>query len=162
MKIALTIGFFDGVHLGHQALLKRLRQHPHATILTFSNHPQSVFRPPAPPLILPLEEKVTLLKLFADEVIVLPFTPEFAETTYNDLLSQFDLSHLILGSGSLFGKNREGNEANVRAYAQKKGFIVEYIPKVLFHNEPVSSSRIRRAMAAGDTPLAHQLLGKPI
>lgn len=162
MKTALTIGFFDGVHLGHQVLLKRLRQHPHATILTFSNHPQSVFKPPAPPLILPLEEKVALLKTFADEVIVLPFTLEFAATTYDQLLSQFNFSHLILGSGSVFGKNREGNEANIRAYAQKQSFIVEYIPKVLLYNEPVSSSRIRRAMAAGDTPLINQLLGRII
>lgn len=162
MKTALTIGFFDGVHLGHQALLKRLRQHPHATILTFSNHPQSVFKPPAPPQILTLQEKMALLKTFADEIILLPFTPELAATPYDQLLSQFELSHLILGAGSSFGKNREGNESNVRAYAQKQGFIVEYIPKVYFNNEPVSSSRIRLALAANDTSLVHQLLGKTL
>lgn len=160
MRTALTIGFFDGVHLGHQALLQRLRSHPHATILTFSNHPQTVFNPPAPELLLPLSEKIALLNRYADEVIVLPFTLAFAATPFDKLLSQFDLSHLILGTGSAFGKNREGDEIHVRQYAKSRNIIVEYIPKLLFKDEPVSSSRIRRALAAGDLNLAHQLLGK--
>jgi riboflavin kinase/FMN adenylyltransferase len=160
MKTALTIGFFDGVHLGHQALLRLLRAQPHATILTFSNHPQSLFNPPAPELLIPLSEKVALLKHYADEVIVLPFTLEFAATPFDKLLSQFDLSHLILGTGSAFGKNREGHETNVRHYAKSRNIPVEYIPKLLLHGEPISSSRIRRALAAGDLNLAHQLLGK--
>lgn len=160
MRTALTIGFFDGVHLGHQALLRTLRQCPHATILTFSNHPQSVFNPPAPKLLTPHSEKIKLLKQYADIVIVLPFTLEFAATPFDKLLSQYDLSHLILGTGSAFGKNREGNEANVRQYAKNHAIIVEYIPKVLFNGEPVSSSRIRQAIAAGDLTLANQLLGR--
>lgn len=161
MKTALTIGFFDGVHLGHQAILRRLRQCPHATILTFSNHPQSLFHPPPPPLILPFEEKITRLKLYADEVLAIPFTFEFAATPYDELLSRFELSHLIFGIGSAFGKNREGDETQVRKYAQKKGIVVEYIPKVLFEGEPISSSRIRRALQSGQIHLAQQLLGTP-
>lgn len=159
MKTALTIGFFDGVHLGHQTLLKRLRTHPHATILTFSNHPKDLFNPPAPPLLLPLSEKIALLKTYADEVIVLPFNHELANTPFDTLLSQFDLSHLILGTGSVFGKNREGDEAAVRQYA-KGQFTVEYISKTLFEGEPISSSRIRKALASGNTNLAKQLLGR--
>jgi riboflavin kinase/FMN adenylyltransferase len=159
MKTALTIGFFDGVHLGHQALLRALRAHPHSTILTFSNHPQSVFNPPAPELLLPLSEKIELLKAYGT-VDIRPFTLEFAATPFDQLLDQFNLSHFILGKGSVFGKNREGNETNVKAYAATRGIIVEYIPKVLFNNEPVSSSRIRRAMAAGNHSLATQLLGR--
>ena len=162
MKTALTIGFFDGVHLGHQALLRRLRALPHATILTFSNHPQTVIKPPAPETLIPLDEKIALLKEYAAEVIVLAFTPEFAETSYEALLSEFDLSHIVLGAGSVFGKNQQGNEANVRKYGESKGIIVEYIPKVLFDNEPISSSRIRQAMAAGDLTLAQKLLGKKL
>lgn len=160
MKTALTIGFFDGVHLGHQTLLKRLRSLPHATILTFSNHPGGLFNPPAPDLLIPLEEKIELLKQYADEVLVVPFTLELASTPYDELLSQFDLSHLILGTGSAFGKNREGNETNIRKYAEMRGIAVEYIPKALFNNEPISSSRIRKALAAGERTLAYQLLGK--
>ncbi len=162
MKTALTIGFFDGVHLGHQELLRRLRQLPHATILTFSNHPQSVIRPPAPSLLIPLEERISLLKEYAAEVIVLAFTPEFAETPYETLLSKFDLSHIILGEGSVFGRDRQGNEANVRKYGEARGIVVEYIPKVLFEDGPISSSRIRQALAAGDLSLAQKLLGKKL
>lgn len=160
-KTALTIGFFDGVHLGHQVLLKYLRQHPHTTILTFSNHPQDVIKPPSPPLLIPLEEKLALLKPYADELLVFPFTPEFAATPFDALLAQFDLSHLILGTGSLFGANRQGTEANVRRYAEKHHFIVEYLPKVLFQGEPISSSRIRSALTSGDLNLVKQLLGRP-
>lgn len=161
MKTALTIGFFDGVHLGHQAILRRLRACPHATILTFSNHPQSLFGSSAASLILPFEEKISRLKLFADEVIAIPFTLEFAATSFDELLSRFELSHIILGVGSAFGKNREGNETQVRKYAEGKGIVVEYIPKILFEGEPVSSSRIRRAIQSGQLTLAQQLLGTP-
>lgn len=159
MKTALTIGFFDGVHIGHQALLKQLRTHPHTTILTFSNHPLDLIKPPAPPLLIPYEERIRRLRAYADELIVVPFTASFAETTYEELLAQFSLSHLLLGKGSVFGKNREGNETNVRRYAAKYGFAVTYLPKLLFQGEPVSSSRIRQALQAGNTSLAQQLLG---
>lgn len=162
MKTALTIGFFDGVHLGHQFLLKKLREKSHATILTFSNHPQAVINPPAPELLMPFEEKLKLLREFADEVIVLPFTEEFAEIRFDQLLDRFELSHIILGEESFFGKNREGNKENVQEYGLKKGIEIEYIQKTLFEGEPVSSSRIRRALASGNLTLAQQLLGKRI
>ena len=160
MKTALTIGFFDGVHLGHRELLKRLRMQPHATILTFSNHPRDVLRPPAPQLLLPHHEKMALLKQYADLVVVLPFTRELAETPFDALLSRFDLSHIVLGAESAFGKGREGNEARVRDYAKARGITVEYIPKLLLEGEPVSSSRIRKAKEEGNLILANQLLGK--
>ena len=160
MKTALTIGFFDGVHLGHRIILEKLRTYPHATILTFSNHPRSILNPPAPKLLLPFEEKITLLQQYADNVIALPFTLEYAKTPFDELLAQYDLSHIILGSGSAFGKNREGNEANVRAFAAKKEIHVEYIPKLYIDGKPVSSSRIRTAIADGNLNLANQLLGK--
>ena len=156
----MTIGFFDGVHLGHLALLKRLKELSPSLILTFSNHPQSLFHPPGPPVLLPLEKKLLLLSHFADEVMVVAFTQEFANTPFDQLLDRFELSHLILGKGAVFGSNREGNEENVKHYAQKKGIIVEYIPKVLWNHEPISSSRIRKAMQEGDFTVVDQLLGR--
>lgn len=162
MKTALTIGFFDGVHLGHQYLLKKLRAHPHATILTFSTHPKELFNPPAPPQLLPLNEKLSILRNYADQLLVLPFNQDLANLTYNELLSQFDLSHLILGEGAVFGHNREGNETRLRAYAKEHGFTVEYLPKILFEGEPISSSRIRKAIASGQADLAAQLLGNQV
>jgi riboflavin kinase/FMN adenylyltransferase len=160
MKTALTIGFFDGVHLGHRALLEALRKQPHVTILTFSNHPKEIFHPPAPPLLIPFTEKIALLQKYADHLMVLPFTKEFAQTSFEQLLSQFNLSHLLLGEGAVFGKNREGNEINVRLFAKREGFTVEYLPKRLFEGNPISSSRIREALERGDQQLANQLLGK--
>lgn len=159
MKTALTIGFFDGVHLGHRALLKKLREKPHATILTFSNHPRSVLRPPAPELLISYELKMERLKPFADQIIVVPFTEEFAAISYRELLDQFDLSHIVLGEGSVFGKNREGDELQVRKYGSEKGIVVEYVPKINLNGEPVSSSRIRNALASQQLDLAQQLLG---
>ncbi|MGB7978449.1 MAG: FAD synthetase family protein [Chlamydiales bacterium] len=160
MKTALTIGFFDGVHLGHQKILQRLSELPHSTILTFSNHPRAILHPPAPDLLIPLDEKLALLESYADEVIVFPFTPALASTPYDELLSRFDLTHLIFGAGALFGKHQGGNEAAVRKYGEERKILVEYIPKLLFQNEPISSSRIRQALAAGNLTLAQQLLGR--
>lgn len=160
MKTALTIGFFDGVHIGHQALLRRLRKESHATILTFSNHPEGVIRPPAPELLIPNERKIELLNEFADSVLIYPFTKEFASTPFDALLDQFDLSHLILGSDSVFGKNRDGTQENVRKYAEKRGIVVEYFPKILFDGKPISSTRIRKAIQDNNIELAQQLLGR--
>lgn len=160
MKTALTIGFFDGVHVGHQALLKRLRECPHATILTFTNHPASAFGKQPPPLLIPFEEKISLLKPYADELLILTFTREFAQTSYEDLLAQFDLSYLILGTGAAFGKNREGTEEKLRS--KPRSFQIEYIPKVIIDGEPVSSSRIRQAIAEKKHQLITQLLGRHV
>ncbi|MBU6382859.1 MAG: FAD synthetase family protein [Verrucomicrobia bacterium] len=160
MKTALTIGFFDGVHLGHQALLRRLRELPHATILTFSNHPQGLIRPPAPELLISYEERLKQLREYADQVLVVPFTAEFAQMRFDELLDHFDLSHIILGEGSVFGKDRGGTMEAVRLYGLERKIAVEYIPKVLFEGAPISSSRIRKALGEGNTILAEQLLGK--
>jgi riboflavin kinase/FMN adenylyltransferase len=160
MKTALTIGFFDGVHIGHQAILKKLRSHTFSTVLTFMNHPQEVLHPPAPELLISFAEKIKILQKYADDVVAVPFTLEYAATPFDELLSQFDLSHIILGEGAVFGKDRQGNEENVRNYGASRDIIVEYVPKLLFQDEPVSSSRIRKAIAAGNLVLAYQLLGK--
>lgn len=162
MKTALTIGFFDGVHLGHQALLHKLREQPHTTILTFSNHPHTAIKPPAPKQLIPLDKKLKLLKPFADELLVLDFTEDFASTPFDQLLNQFDLSSILLGKGSVFGKDRGGNEENVRKYALEKGIEVEYFSKILFDEEIVSSSRVRKAMEARNLILAKQLLGRKL
>ncbi len=160
MKTAITIGFFDGVHLGHQALLNVLRKYPHTTIFTFSNHPLSLFAPPGPDLLLPLEEKLALLKTFADELIVVPFTKAFAATPFDQFLDQFDLAHLVLGQGAAFGKDREGTENHVRQYALSRNMTVEYIPKLQIDGRFVSTTAIRQAKASGNHSLVTQLLGR--
>jgi len=160
MKTALTIGFFDGVHLGHQALLQTLKEHPHSTILTFENHPKEFFSPPGPKLLLSTNKRLGILKEYADQVIVFPFNEEFASMSYSELLSQFDISTLILGKGATFGKNREGNEVNIKKYAEESGFRVQYIPKLIKNEKTISSSLIRDLLTNKNIHLAHQLLGR--
>jgi riboflavin kinase/FMN adenylyltransferase len=164
-QTALTIGFFDGVHRGHQELLKTLKQQgKHATALTFISPPSTVIRPNLPhsPLLTPWPMKLALLQQSGiDAVILLPFTLEFAATPFDQLLSQFSLSALVLGTGSAFGKNREGNEANIKRFAENRPFSIRYLPKETFEGKAISSSAIRQAIVSGDLQLAAQLLGRP-
>ena len=114
----LTLGNFDGVHLGHQALLKHLRaqlpSNGKLVVLTFFNHPSHIFSPQSPiPLICPPLQKVKHLKDYgADIVVVLPFTSEFAKTSFEEFIKllkqRLHFSFLALGAGATFGKNKRG------------------------------------------------------
>ena len=162
---ALTIGNFDGVHLGHQALLKRLKERAsYTTVLTFTNHPLEILKPEAaPPLLTPLPPKLSLLEeLGIDAVIALSFTQELASLPYDLFLQPFPLTHLILGTGEAFGKNREGTPENVLRLAAQRGFIAEYIDKILMDGEPISSRHIRALIQAGDLKTASLLLGRQL
>jgi len=163
-QTALTIGFFDGMHIGHRALLRTLKESgSHCTVLTFVNHPLKILKPdaPRPGLLTPWPLKLALMEQCGiDAAILLPFTLEFASTPYDKLLDSFDLSHLILGQGSAFGKNREGNEKNMVNFAEKKKFSVQYISKSSLGGETISSSTIRSAITSGDLVLAARLLGR--
>jgi riboflavin kinase/FMN adenylyltransferase len=167
----LTIGSFDGVHLGHQALLKHLRaQLPVRSpliVLTFSNHPSSLFSPHSPtPLICSPLQKVKYLKEYGvDIVLFLPFTHEFANTPFDIFLKflkqRLNFSCLTLGQGATLGRNKEGNEANVKTFAEKLHVQVDYLQKYLINGLPVSSGRIRHLITQGKLPEAKECLGRP-
>lgn len=161
----LSIGTFDGVHLGHQAIFRRMKElSSHTTLLTFLNHPREVLQPhlPPPKLLTPLTVKLSLIeKMGIDCVILLPFTKELADTEYDELLDSFSLSHLVFGKGALFGKERKGSEENVKNYAKEKGIYVEYLEKKQDETGPISSSRIRKLIEGNEIEQASSLLGRP-
>lgn len=164
----LTIGTFDGVHLGHQALIHHLKKKSKKVVaFTFSNHPTQVFNPsnPTPAICPPLQKVKHLFDSGADIVILVPFSAEFAQTQFDKFLinlkTKLNFSHLALGSGAVLGKNREGNEANVRALASKLNFAVDYLPKTILKGEPISSGRTRNAISQGHFHEAQEYLGRP-
>lgn len=164
--IALTIGFFDGVHLGHQHLFQQLKKYGTAAVLTFSNHPAEVLRPEStPPLIDTLEQKIRRLETNGiDLTLLLPFTQELSSLSYDTFLKQIHahlpFTHLILGEGSTLGHQAQGTEENIKAL--ELNFEAIYLPKFLFENEIVSSKRIRQLINSGNFEQAFRLLGRKI
>jgi riboflavin kinase / FMN adenylyltransferase len=165
--IALTIGSYDGVHLGHQHLFQELKKHGTAVVLTFSNHPAEVLRPhAAPPLIDTLDQKIRRLEENGiDIAIVLPFTPELSALSYDAFLKKIrqhlPFTHLIRGEGSVFGHQAQGTEANIRKLAQELHFEAIYLPIFSCDGEPVSSKKIRELIESGNFEQAFRLLGRP-
>lgn len=166
----LTIGSFDGVHLGHQSLLKHLRSKlPSNGILavfTFINHPSHVFNPNHPTsLICPPLQKVKHLSDYGTDIVFLiPFTAEFANTSFEGFLRKLkkhlNFSYLTLGTGAAFGRNREGDETNVRKLALELGFEVDYLPKTMIKGLPVSSGRVRTLISQGSFQDVQECLGR--
>jgi riboflavin kinase/FMN adenylyltransferase len=166
----LTIGNFDGVHLGHQMLLNDLRKKlPKGIVVafTFSNHPSHYFTPENPvPLICSPQHRAKLLEAYgADLVILTPFTSEFSQMPYDHFLGllkqKLNFTYLSLGTGATFGKNREGNEKNVKDLAEKLKFKVEYLPKLTLHGVPLSSGYIRTLISKGALQEVQECLGRP-
>ena len=167
--IAVTIGSYDGIHLGHQAIFKRLTEIGTTTaVVTFSNHPSEILSPHSPtPLLYAPEKKLMLIKAFdIDYTILLPFTKDTASHTYDTFLLKlrnflpFDI--LVLGESAVLGKDRTGTPPAIRTLAEKEGFQVEYIPHIEIDDAPVTSSRIRTTIASGDTQMDIRLLGHPL
>jgi riboflavin kinase/FMN adenylyltransferase len=169
----LTVGTFDGVHRGHLDVLARLvdraRQLGRPSLLvTFEPHPLDVLNPAAAPLLLTTrEEKLSLLgETGLDYVAILPFTTELAAQSAEEfvdrvLRDRFRLAQLLIGHDHGFGRGREGDVETLRALGAARGFAVEVVPPVVTDTgEPVSSSRIRRAIAAGDLTAAGASLGR--
>jgi len=164
--IALTIGSFDGVHLGHQYLFQQLKKYGTAAVLTFSNHPAEVLRPDsAPPLIDTLDQKIHRLEIHGiDLALMIPFTQELSSLSYDIFLKQLHkqlpFTHLIFGEGSALGHQAKGTETNIKALAKELNFEAIYLPKFLFEGEIVSSKRIRELINSGNFEQAFRLLGR--
>ena len=170
----VTSGTFDGVHIGHQKILGRLRELAQETggetvVVTFWPHPRMVLRPDEPPiqLLTTFEEKLALLrKVGIDHLVQIPFTKEFSQLSSDDfirqvLVNKIETNYLVIGYDHHFGRNREGSFEYLKAHATEYGFVVEEISRQDIDRVGVSSTKIRRALGEGDVQTAHEYLGRP-
>lgn len=169
----VTSGTFDGVHLGHQKILARLREVAaknagETVVITYWPHPRLVLRPddPAIKLLNTFEEKTELLKEQGMQHLVrIPFTKEFSQRSSNDfirniLVEKIGTRKLVIGYDHRFGKNREGSFEELRRNGPAYGFEVEEIPRQDIDHVAISSSKIRKALSEGDVTAARNLLGR--
>lgn len=170
--IALTIGNFDGVHLGHQAMLSRLKDAAHrlgfpACVMTFEPHPREFFAPDqAPTRLTSLREKLQLLaQSEVDCVHVCRFNYDFARISAEEFITrilnqELSVRWLLVGDDFRFGARRAGDFAMLQIAAAENGFAVEVMPSVIIEDQRVSSTAIRQALASGDLNSARKLLGR--
>lgn len=168
----LTVGAFDGVHRGHQALIGELVQHAHATgraavVITFYPHPSVFLRGRRPSFYLstPEEKAEHLRALGVDAVVTHTFDAAFAAITADDYVAQLvrhaGLSELWCGEDFALGHNRVGNVAYLRAAGERLGFAVRVRTPVLEDGEIISSTRIRQCLRDGAVEQAARALGRP-
>ncbi len=168
----LTIGVFDGVHLGHKYLISQLtenarRQNLLSGVVTFCQHPQEVLSPPTKlPFLTDLAKRTSLLQNEGvDAIIPLSFTPELAQLSASQFLSLLKkylrMRGLIIGPDFVLGRNREGNIDTLCSLGQDMNFSVTVIPPVMINGEVVSSTAIRNALADGDMKRVIKLTGRP-
>jgi riboflavin kinase/FMN adenylyltransferase len=168
----LTIGVFDGVHLGHKHLLDKLierasRLNLLSGVVTFAPHPQNFLFPETElPFLTSLEQRKVLLKdAGAEAVIVLPFSQELAQLSARDfmgLLKEYlRLKELVIGPNFALGRNREGDASNLRKLGQETGFTVTVVPPARINGEMVSSTAVRKALAGGNLERVSSLIGRP-
>jgi riboflavin kinase/FMN adenylyltransferase len=172
-RTVVTIGNFDGVHLGHRAILARVRQRAQeleaqSVAVTFDPHPLKVLRPEASlPLLTTPEQKISLMTASGlDAVVVLPFTREFAALPAREFVQRYFLERLkvrevVVGHDYCFGRGREGNIDLLKEMGQQHGFTVQVVWAVETDGAVVSSSLIRAMLRLGKVEEASRLLGRP-
>ena len=171
--LVLGLGNFDGVHLGHQALLKKVvekskKYSAHPAVFTFSEHPQAVLQPDSKlELLTQNEHKLFLLQEIGIRVcFLIHFTQEFSQMQPEDFIKKIfveklDVKAVCLGYNARFGRARKGGADLMKKMAQECGFDFEEVGPVRVENEVVSSSIIRNLISAGDFEKAAKFLGRP-
>lgn len=170
----VTSGTFDGVHLGHQKIIQRIRElarsiHGETVLITFWPHPRLVLYPTEHHLRLlsTFEEKANLLRQFGiDHLVTIPFTQEFSQMTSEEfirkiLVEKIHTKKLVIGYDHRFGKNREGSFEYLKSHGQEFGFELEEISRQDVDEIGVSSTKIRKALESGDIKTATNYLGRP-
>ena len=168
----LTIGVFDGVHLGHKHLISQLtanakRQNLLSGVVTFHQHPQEILSPQTKlPFLTDLAKRMALLKNEGvDAIIPLSFTDELVQLNASRFLSllkkHLRMRGLVVGPDFALGRNREGNIDAIRSLGQDMNFSVTVIPPAMIDNEVISSTAIRDALADGNMKRVLKLTGRP-
>ncbi len=173
MRSVVTVGTFDGVHVGHRSIISylvdRARSHGGVSVaVSFHPHPRDVVRGTPTPLLTTVEERADALEaLGLDRFIVIPFTPELAGMdaaafVTDVLLASIGLREIVIGYDHGFGRGREGDSALLRELGERHGFGVDVIPAQVLEADVVSSTRIRQLLEyEGDVRQAAGMLGRP-
>ncbi len=171
-KVCLAIGVFDGVHLGHQQIIRQTiadaRQHGGlALVVTFDQHPNAIVAPAkVPPLIYSLPQKLRAIEaLGADALLMLRFDKQFSEQTGEQFIRSLardlgKIQSICVGADFVFGHKRSGNVVLLKSLGTELNFTVHGIAAVALDGQPVSSTRIREAIRSGDFDSASQMLGR--
>jgi riboflavin kinase/FMN adenylyltransferase len=171
-KVCLAIGVFDGVHLGHQQIIRQTiadaRQHDAlAVVLTFDRHPNSIVAPErVPPLIYSPPQKIRVIEsLGADALLLIPFDKKFSERTgevfIRSLARELGKIHSVcVGANFVFGHKRSGDVALLKKLGGEMNFLVHGLAAIALDGQVVSSTRIREAIRAGNLDAASQMLGR--
>ncbi len=172
-KVCLAVGFFDGVHLGHQQIIRQTiaaaRQHDAlALVLSFDRHPNTVVAPGrVPPLIYSLPQKLRAIEsLGADTLLLIHFDEKFSRQTGEEFIRTLArdvgrIQSLCVGADFVFGHKRSGNVPLLKKLGGEIGFMVHGMAAVSLDGQIVSSTRIRETVRAGDLDAASQMLGRP-
>ncbi len=169
----LTLGVFDGLHLGHQKIMETVVNRAKSigaipTAITFDPHPRAVLYPEnAPPLLQTLDQRLANFQVLGiEQAIVIRFSLEFAdvdaeEFLQNTLHERLDAKEIYLGKGFAFGKNRGGNIELLRKMSDKSGFYADEVDEVKLRGQRISSSKIRELLKHGKVNLVRRMLGRP-
>lgn len=169
----LTLGVFDGLHLGHQRIMQTVVERARIigavpTVITFDPHPRAVLHPEsAPPLLQTLDQRLANFEVLGvEQAIVIPFDKEFASQPAENFLAdivhdRLQAKEVYLGKGFAFGKGRGGNIDLLRRMSSELGFVADEVPEVRLRGRRISSSRIREHLAAGHVNLTRRMLGRP-
>lgn len=167
----VTVGTFDGVHVGHQAIIRYLvnraaDKEGTSVVVSFSPHPREIVHGEDVPLLTTIEERAdALANLGVDRFIILPFTKEFsrlkAEAFVEDILvGRIGLQEVVIGYDHAFGRDRRGDADLLETLGSRHGFSVDVIPPQVVEEHVVSSTEIRELIGAGDVGTAAQLLNR--
>lgn len=167
-RAVLAVGSFDGVHLGHQHLLRRVKEDAarlgcRSVVVTFEPHPRCVIEPAkCPKSLTTIEEKLGLLHQEGiDDGVVLKFTPQVSQLSAEEFMSavsaSMEVAEVVCGPDFVFGRGRQGSPA----WLAEHGYPTAVVEPFLFEGQELHSSEVRRLLGEGDVPAANRLLGRP-